>query len=39
MWIKKTLHYYGSSLESKKQAARSLGISISTLYNKIEIIN
>ncbi|WP_186306521.1 sigma-54 interaction domain-containing protein [Siminovitchia fortis] len=33
--IQQTLQHFGSSLESKKQAARSLGISISTLYNKI----
>ncbi|MBD8006301.1 sigma-54 interaction domain-containing protein [Bacillus norwichensis] len=33
--IQRTLHHFGNSLESKKQAARSLGISISTLYNKI----
>ena len=34
-YIKKTLDYYGRTLEGKKGAAHSLGISISTLYNKI----
>lgn len=34
-YIRKTLNHYGHSLDSKKKAAHSLGISISTLYNKI----
>jgi len=34
-YIKRTLDHYGSSLEGKKETARTLGISISTLYNKI----
>lgn len=34
--IKKTIEYYGETLEGKKQAARQLGISLSTLYNKLD---
>ncbi|PAV28303.1 hypothetical protein CIL05_16840 [Virgibacillus profundi] len=33
--IQQTLDHYGTSMEGKKKAAHSLGISISTLYNKI----
>lgn len=34
-YIKRALDFYGCTLEGKKKAALSLGISISTLYNKI----
>ncbi|GAB3799729.1 sigma-54 interaction domain-containing protein [Virgibacillus kimchii] len=34
-YIKKTLNHFGSTMEGKREAAHSLGISISTLYNKI----
>ena len=33
--IRKTLEKYGSSLEGKKKAAAELGISLSSLYNKL----
>lgn len=35
-YIKQALDYYGKNLEGKKKAARSLGISISTLYKKVK---
>lgn len=33
--IKKAIEYYGNSVEGKKNAAKSLGISLATLYHKI----
>ncbi len=35
-YIKQALEHFGKTLEGKKKAARSLGISISTLYNKVK---
>jgi DNA-binding protein Fis len=34
--IEKALNYFGTSVEGKKRAAISLGISLATLYNKIK---
>ncbi len=33
--IRQTIRFYGETLEGKKQAARQLGISLATLYNKL----
>lgn len=34
--IRRALEHFGKTLDGKKKAARSLGISISTLYNKVK---
>lgn len=36
--IQKAIHIYGDTLNGKKQAAQSLGISLATLYNKLKKI-
>lgn len=35
-YLKKVLEFYGNSVEGKKKAAKALGISLATLYNKLE---
>ena len=33
--IMQAVHYYGNTTEGKKKAAKALGISLSSLYNKL----